>query len=173
MKRFIVALGTILMGALPAVAHAQAPTRQHLVAYERAYQQAKRAFGVATVGCHLGSTCHGLVTDTKIIHSTQILHRMLAVTSAPSAVVTATAFPSASSSSLEDCIISRESGGDPEAENGPYSGIGQWSSASWAQDGGGRYASSPTQASYAEQAQVLQAEGGAGMAAQQGAFDGC
>jgi Transglycosylase-like domain len=79
----------------------------------------------------------------------------------------------AAPSGLVACIISHESGGNPQATNGLYSGIAQWSPTAWAQDGGLRYASSPLGASYGEQLAVLEGEGTAGMISQQGVFDGC
>jgi hypothetical protein len=74
---------------------------------------------------------------------------------------------------LEACIIQHESGGNPQARNGQYEGLGQWSPAAWAQDGGTQYAPSPLGASAAQQEAVLRSEGGAGMRQQQGQYDGC
>jgi hypothetical protein len=58
-------------------------------------------------------------------------------------------------SGLAACIVRSESGGNPRAVNGQYSGIAQWSPEAWARMGGTRYASSPTGASYQEQLTVL------------------
>jgi hypothetical protein len=77
------------------------------------------------------------------------------------------------SSGLASCIIQHESGGNPQATNGQYQGLGQWSPAAWAQDGGTRYAPSPAGASAAQQVAVLNSEGAAGMQQQQGQYDGC
>jgi hypothetical protein len=77
------------------------------------------------------------------------------------------------SSGLEQCIIQHESGGNSQAVNGQYEGIGQWSPTAWAQDGGKRYAQTPLGASAAEQQAVLAGEGAAGMRQQQGQYDGC
>jgi hypothetical protein len=79
----------------------------------------------------------------------------------------------ASSSGVEGCIIQHESGGNPQATNGQYQGLGQWSPAAWAADGGTRYAPSPSGASAAQQEAVLSNEGAAGMEQQQGQYDGC
>ncbi len=76
-------------------------------------------------------------------------------------------------SALASCIIQHESGGNPQAVNGQYSGIGQWSPYAWSEDGGRRYASTPLGASYNEQVTVLMGEGAAGMQQQQGQYDGC
>ncbi len=76
-------------------------------------------------------------------------------------------------SSLEACIISHESGGDPNAVNGQYEGIGQWSPTSWRINGGTRYSSTPLGASYSQQEAVLRGEGEAGMIREQGVYDGC
>jgi hypothetical protein len=78
-----------------------------------------------------------------------------------------------SSSGLAACIIQHESGGNPQARNGQYEGLGQWSPAAWAQDGGTRYAPTPLGASAAQQEAVLNSEGAAGMRQQQGQYDGC
>lgn len=77
------------------------------------------------------------------------------------------------SSGLEGCIIEHESGGNPQAANGQYEGLGQWSPAAWAEDGGTQYAPSPSGASAAQQEAVLNSEGAAGMQQQQGQYDGC
>jgi hypothetical protein len=76
-------------------------------------------------------------------------------------------------SALEACIIQHESGGNPQATNGQYEGLGQWSPAAWAEDGGTRYAPTPLGASAAVQEAVLSSEGAAGMEQQQGQYDGC
>lgn len=76
-------------------------------------------------------------------------------------------------SSHAQCIIAHESGGSPNAVNGQYEGIGQWSPTAWAEDGGLRYASTPLGASLAEQERVLMGEGDARMSQQQGQYDGC
>ncbi len=74
---------------------------------------------------------------------------------------------------LEACIISHESSGDPNAVNGQYEGIGQWSPESWASNGGHRYSSTPLGASYSEQEIILRGEGEAGMRREQAQYDGC
>lgn len=79
----------------------------------------------------------------------------------------------ASMSALEACIIRNESGGDPNAVNGQYKGIGQWSPWSWSHYSHGKYGPSPLDATYAEQEKVLRGEGEAGMIEQQGQYDGC
>ena len=56
---------------------------------------------------------------------------------------------------LASCIIQRESGGNPQAVNGQYTGLAQWSPSSWAGGGGTRYSSTPLGASYSEQVTVL------------------
>ncbi len=76
-------------------------------------------------------------------------------------------------SGLEACVIQHESGGNPQATNGQYEGLGQWSPPAWAQDGGTQYAPTPLGASAAEQEAVLNSEGAAGMEQQQGQYDGC
>ena len=78
-----------------------------------------------------------------------------------------------SSGGLAGCIIQHESGGDPQATNGQYEGLGQWSPEAWAEDGGTQYAPSPLGASAAQQEAVLSSEGAGGMQQQQGQYDGC
>jgi hypothetical protein len=56
---------------------------------------------------------------------------------------------------LASCIVRSESGGNPTARNGQYSGIAQWSPEAWARHGGLKYASSPTGATYQQQLKVL------------------
>lgn len=53
------------------------------------------------------------------------------------------------------CIVSRESGGNPRANNGSHFGIAQWSNEAWARMGGLRYASRADYASYQDQLRVL------------------
>jgi hypothetical protein len=53
------------------------------------------------------------------------------------------------------CIVARESGGNPQATNGQYHGIAQWSHEAWIRHGGGRYASDPLGATKQQQLQVL------------------
>ena len=76
-------------------------------------------------------------------------------------------------SSLEACIIQHESGGNPTAVNGQYTGIAQWSPAAWAEDGGTRFASSPLGASYSQQELVLREALAAGKSEQWRPYDGC
>lgn len=75
-------------------------------------------------------------------------------------------------SSLAVCIISRESGGNPQAVNGQYEGIAQWSPTSWIGGGGGRFASTPLGATYSEQVQILNSMLPA-QAGQWEPYDGC
>lgn len=58
-------------------------------------------------------------------------------------------------SELAVCIIYRESRGDPEADNGSHFGVAQWTISSWLGGGGGRYASTPLEATYSQQVTVL------------------
>jgi hypothetical protein len=61
----------------------------------------------------------------------------------------------ASLNGLASCIVHYESGGNPRAVNGIYGGIAQWSPEAWSRMGGTRFASTPTNATYAQQVQVL------------------
>jgi hypothetical protein len=74
---------------------------------------------------------------------------------------------------LVSCIVSRESGGNPLATNGRYSGLGQWDQRTWIADGGGRYADTPTQASASQQLDVIRQQVAAGNTGQWTNFDGC
>lgn len=119
-----------------------------------------------TVRCQIDAA--DVVPIGRYVHRLWLAHWHRQHPPRPPAVVLAR-----SMSALEACIISHESGGNPQATNGQYAGIGQWSPAAWAQDGGTRYASSPLGASYAEQEAVLRGEGEAGMRQQQAQYDGC
>lgn len=69
----------------------------------------------------------------------------------PSAVMAAS-----STTGLAQCIIQNESSGIPTASNpSGHSGLAGWSAYVWARDGGLRYASTPTGASFEEQVAVL------------------
>jgi hypothetical protein len=184
MKRMIV-IGLSAIAIAPATAMAQPTTGRHFGVYRYLYRHARAQFGSA-VGCELMYSCHGRISDAKVHDSIGVLQRMLwpapvrhyRVVSYRNAAYHSTATSttssvSAPSSSLEQCIIEHESGGNAQAVNGPYEGEGQWSPSAWAQDGGTRYAASPLGASAAQQEQVLAGEGAAGMAQQQGQYDGC
>ena len=104
-------------------------------------------------------------------YQSQIQPQQAASSSGQAAVQPSTS--DVSSGGLAGCIIQHESGGDPQATNGQYEGLGQWSPAAWAQDGGTQYAPSPLGASAAQQEAVLSSEGAGGMQQQQGQYDGC
>ncbi len=76
-------------------------------------------------------------------------------------------------SSLEACIIRTESGGNPDAVNGQYTGIAQWSPTAWAVQGGTRYSSTPLGASYAEQETILREALAAGRSGEWTPYDPC
>ncbi len=75
--------------------------------------------------------------------------------------------------SLEACIIQHESGGNPQAVSGQYTGLAQWEPAAWQEDGGTRFASTPLGATYAQQEQVLREALAAGKSSQWTPYDGC
>lgn len=81
--------------------------------------------------------------------------------------------PTVAATGQAACIVSRESGGNPQAVNGQYKGIAQWSPEAWARMGGTRYAPTPLGASYQEQLNVL----GSGLAkygsGDWSPYDGC
>lgn len=190
MKRILLAGALLAPLSVPSVAYASTPTRQHVREYVSMYSKVRRMFGPHAVGCNLVSrrgSCHLHATDGMVIKSLAVLTRDLIpetvtrTTTTQSAVVVAGGAVARStpmtyeapSSGLASCIIQHESGGNPEAVNGQYEGIGQWSPNAWAQYGGTKYASSPTGASYSQQVAVLNSEGTAGMEDQQGQYDGC
>lgn len=74
---------------------------------------------------------------------------------------------------LAACIVQRESGGDPQANNGSHFGIGQWDLATWRAHGGTRYAPTPLGASYDQQLQVLNGALAAGHSGAWTPYDGC
>lgn len=53
------------------------------------------------------------------------------------------------------CIVQHESGGNPTAQNGQYTGIAQWSPEAWQRHGGTKYAATPTGATKQQQLIVL------------------
>jgi hypothetical protein len=61
----------------------------------------------------------------------------------------------ASTYSLARCIVHYESHGNPQARNGIYHGIAQWSPEAWHRHGGWRFARDPLWASYGQQWSVL------------------
>lgn len=65
------------------------------------------------------------------------------------------ATPSYAPTGLAACIVAHESGGNPQAVNGQYHGIAQWSHEAWMRHGGGKYASDPLGASKQQQLIVL------------------
>jgi hypothetical protein len=156
-------------------------TATHRSEYLHAYHKVARRFGPRIPGRNIirDGVTHGILTDKKVTDSLAVLHRMLhpvpvSTPVIPTATTPAATYASAApSSSLEACIISHESGGNSQAVNGQYEGIGQWSPASWAEYGGTQYSATPLGASYAEQEQVLASEGTRGMEDQQGQYDGC
>ena len=199
MKRLILAAGIPLAVAVPAVALAKHPTQQHVSKYKHDYSAVRQQFGHRAPGRNIvkdGLSTGKALTDARLVTSLDVLGRMLAPPPPPPAPApVATSSDSTSqtpiqqapaqqtassgngsstpSSGLTACIIQHESGGNPQAVSGQYQGIGQWSPEAWAQDGGTRYAPSPTGASYDQQLSVLNGEGTAGMQQQQAQYDGC
>lgn len=185
MKRLLAASVCSAAFLYPAVAIASPPTRDHVRQYLRAHAAVRHKYGRRTAGCNLilrRGRCRGSASDQDVEGSLQVLRRMLrppppplresggiAVVNTPHGVV-ATGGPYSGHAA---CIISHESGGNPQATNGQYAGIGQWSPSSWAHYSHGRYGSSPLNATYSEQLGVLLSEGDAGMSNQQGQYDGC
>lgn len=53
------------------------------------------------------------------------------------------------------CIVHNESRGNPQAQNGQYLGLAQWSPEAWGRMGGHRYASTPLGATEQQQLVVL------------------
>lgn len=185
MKKLFLTVNVILL-TVPAVALANKPTLQHTKAYQRDYLAVAKKYGTRAPGRNIvrwGMASGKSASDAQVVASIGVLERMIT----PPPVVVFTPAPiqnsatsvsyssNYSSSSLESCIIRNESGGNPGAvsPNGKYKGIGQWDSNAWVEDGGTKYASSPTGATYSEQQQVLAGEGSTGMETQQGQFDGC
>jgi len=80
---------------------------------------------------------------------------------------------SAPASGLAACIVRRESSGNPQDVSGQYSGLANWSQEAWQEDGGSRYASTPTGASASQQMAVLNSALAAGKASQWTPYDGC
>jgi LysM repeat protein len=94
-----------------------------------------------------------------------------AVVSPTPAAPTAAASPVASGGGFEQCVISRESGGDPDASNGSYWGLFQFSPSTWAAYGGDP--SAWGNASAAEQQQVFANAVADGGESNWAPYDGC
>lgn len=71
------------------------------------------------------------------------------------------------------CIVQRESGGNPTAQNGQYEGIAQWSPEAWSRMGGTQYASHPAAATKQDQLKVLSAGLAKYGKGDWGPYDGC
>lgn len=187
-RAFAVALS--LAGLTPATAVAQDVTPQHARQYAKAYYAVQHQFGHRAPGRQIvkwGFDSHHKATDAEVVTSLAVLGRMLAPPPAPApaqAVQTSqnisqpSSAPQTSSnagagSGLAACIIQRESGGNPQATSGQYTGIAQWSPSAWAQDGGTQYAPTPTGASAAQQMAVLNSALAAGQSGQWTPYDQC
>lgn len=186
MKRLIFTATLLVAVCLPAVAAAQPPTPRHAGVYEYLRHHVIREHGASAAGRDMlmdGRSDGHPVTDAGIVDSIHVYWRILwpprirratltRYSTTGSTVVTQSV-GSVTPSSYERCIINAESGGRPNAVNGQYSGIGQWSVTQWQADGGGRYSSTPLGASYSQQEIILRGEGRAGMGQQQGRYDPC
>jgi hypothetical protein len=119
LKRIILTASLPVAVFLPSVAVASTPTQSHIVKYEHAYAHAKKVFGISTVGCRLMKTCHVKVTDERIMHSTNVLHRMFApppkpvVVSTPAPIVSATLAASYSAPAPVATVSSSSAGSVP------------------------------------------------------------
>jgi Transglycosylase-like domain len=179
MSKLLLAILVIAVSSIFSASAMAHVSPRHAREYRHAYHVARHKFGPGAVGCNLigkRGSCHHKTSDLQVVHSIKVLHRMIHPIQVPESVPSAPASDPVSYTSmdsLESCIIFNESHGDPEAVNGQYEGIGQWSPTAWAEDGGTRYASTPLGASYAEQEVVLRSEGDSGMSQQQGQYDGC
>lgn len=193
MKKLLAATIPVAVLAFAPAAMASTPTRAHVRQYLRAYTSVRRKFGRRTPGCNLVAhrgSCHKRASDGDVEASLAVLQRMLepvvsvryVAPLAPRMTATVgrtvvthgtlatTAVPA---SGYAACIIQAESGGNPQAVNGRYMGIGQWEQSRWLSDGGGRYAPTPLGATYSQQVAILNGEGAAGMHQQQGQYDHC
>jgi LysM repeat protein len=92
-------------------------------------------------------------------------------TTASTAPPAATTTSSSGGSAFQQCVIQRESGGNPNAWNGPYWGLYQFSASTWAEYGG-----NPAdfgKAGVAEQNQVFENAMAAGGESNWAPYDGC
>lgn len=130
MKRLTLAASLVLAVALPAQAHAL--THREAVAYGRAYWHAARTLGMRTAGCKLigpTPTCAGHPADARILHSTDVLRRMVAphrtqpISSSTTSTTSTAAVSYSGGYSIPSYIVQCESGGDWHAVN-PSSGAG-------------------------------------------------
>jgi hypothetical protein len=93
--------------------------------------------------------------------------------SGQTAQTASTSGSAAPSSGLAACIVQRESSGNPQDVSGQYSGLANWSQEAWQDDGGTKYAPTPTGASASQQMSVLNSALAAGKSGQWTPYDGC
>lgn len=159
----------LLVGAVlvPTVASARGAHHQGLSEkYQHAYWGVVRLHGKQAAGRNIvnrgvkykGSPARPATKHEKAKSLRQLrrlAHPWTVAVPAPPSRPPAGVMSASSTSGLAQCIIRVESHGNTQAVNGQYSGIAQWSPTIWARDGGLRFASSPTGASYEEQVYVL------------------
>jgi hypothetical protein len=162
MRRFIAAVAVlVLAGATGAQARPSLTSK-----YQHAYWQVVRMHGKPAAGRNIinrGYKAKGKPARPATKHEKakslrqlrRLAHPWTIVVPVPPAQPPSAVMATSSTSSLAQCIIRVESGGNTQARNGQYTGIAQWSPTIWARDGGLRYASSPTGASFEEQVAVL------------------
>ncbi len=133
MKRLTLTASLVLAGVVPGIQARQShkqPRPHHkrwlshhqAVAYGRAYEHVVKVFGPRAAGCKLigpRSTCSGRMTRTRVLASTDVLHRMFG--GAPSVATSTSSYVSYSSggggysdvpgvpSSFAACVAMRES----------------------------------------------------------------
>jgi hypothetical protein len=122
-------------------------------------------------------TLTGMVAATQTVipgSADAVTAASTTTSSTTTTTTTPTAESSAPASGLTQCIIQRESGGDPTVVNSSgHMGEGQWDESTWLADGGGKYGATPLDASGAEQQQVIESQVAAGNTGQWTEYDGC
>jgi len=190
MKKLTVALVATLL--FPAAAHAStrgdiaysANQARHKVVMRHGARAAGRdivKYGVRFVAAdHTTQTRRAKLSELRAyrtqLHRLVAPHPYLSTHAAPPAQAPAgTATAHYAPTGLAACIVQRESGGSPTANNGTHFGIGQWDLQTWQAHHGPEMtgASTPLGASYQAQLQVLNRALAEGKSGAWTPYDGC
>lgn len=149
----------LVVAPAPALAHQGIQHRYTVMYHQVAHKFGERAPGRNIVRWGLTDTrrAHRVDIRKSIAVLDRMLHPPVVATTYPGPFGAATTAASAPGSSQAACIISRESGGNPQASNGTHFGIAQWSPATWVAHGGPAMTgqTDPRNASYGQQVAVL------------------
>lgn len=169
MRRVILAAAILLAAPVPATAaDYPLPTKEAKATYSGLWHAVKKEHGRRAPGRNIrryGVSSHGRVRPASARELAGSIRRLRALRRPPAFLAVRAGSPYVpparvatahySPTGLAGCIVSHESGGNPQANNGSHFGIAQWTIEAWLRHGGGRFAPTPLGASYQEQLQVL------------------